>query len=55
MDCVCNCFRPFDIYHDPLVSEASKVSPLLGSLVVRVREVLEEWPDNPVLTQVSYM
>ena len=47
------CFRPFDIYRDPLVSEASQVAPLLGTLVTRVKEVLEEWPENPILTQVG--
>lgn len=47
------CHRYFDIYRDPLVSEARKVAPLLQSLVVRVRQVAEEWPDYPVLMQVS--
>ncbi|XP_014672453.1 PREDICTED: midasin-like [Priapulus caudatus] len=41
--------RPFDIYHDPNVCETVKCRPLLDNMAKRVKELLGDWPDHPVL------
>ena len=45
-------FRCFNIYKHPFIHEAIKVEPILQELVERVNQVLQEWPDYPVLMQV---
>jgi len=44
---------PYDIYHDANVEEAVKCRPLLEKLVVRVRELLNDWPEYPTLVQLE--
>ncbi|XP_056015325.1 midasin-like isoform X2 [Ostrea edulis] len=43
----------YDVYHDPNLSEVIKCVPVLHRLMDRVRELREEWPDHPTLTQVT--
>ncbi|XP_061171072.1 midasin-like [Saccostrea echinata] len=42
----------YDVYHDPNLSEVINCVPILQRLMVRVRELQEEWPDHPTLIQV---
>ena len=44
--------RPFNIHRDSLPLEAQKVLPILTEIQNRVQELLNEWPDHPVLQQV---
>lgn len=44
--------KPYDIYHDPNISEAGKCRPLLEDLAKRVDELLNEWPGHPSLKVV---
>lgn len=43
---------PYDIYHDPRVDEVVKCRSLLDNLCQRVRQLLVEWPENPILQQI---
>ncbi|XP_077869169.1 midasin [Saccoglossus kowalevskii] len=43
--------KPFDIYHDPCVEESVQCRQVLEKIVVRVNELLAEWPDHPTLKQ----
>ena len=47
-----DCYRKFDIYKDPAPSEAIAAVPVLTDLMERVKGLLKEWPDHPVLNQV---
>ncbi|XP_071957015.1 midasin-like [Antedon mediterranea] len=44
--------KPFDIYHDAYVSEVVQCRPILDKLTVRIKELLDEWPDHPILKQL---
>lgn len=44
----------YDVYRDSNFSEVIKSVPVLHRLMDRVRELREEWPDHPTLTQVKY-
>ena len=46
------CNRKFDIYKDPAPSEVIAAIPVLTTLRERVAELLQEWPDHPILKQV---
>ncbi|XP_061171079.1 uncharacterized protein LOC133180624 [Saccostrea echinata] len=43
----------YDVYHDSNLSEVINCVPILQRLMVRVRELQEEWPDHPILIQVT--
>lgn len=44
---------PHDIYQDSNISETTLVAPVLERLAAHVRNLLEMWPENPILTQVE--
>ena len=54
---MCIMFRNFfifssrNIYKDPNISEAKRAQPVIKELIKRVQDVLEEWPDYPILIQ----
>ncbi|KAK3603576.1 hypothetical protein CHS0354_028005 [Potamilus streckersoni] len=42
----------YDIYHDPNVSEVIQCQPVLDHFVLRVNQLLSQWPDHPTLKQL---
>ncbi|XP_033116850.1 midasin-like [Anneissia japonica] len=45
--------KPFDIYHDPYVSEVAQCRPILEKFTVHIKELLKDWPDHPILKQMA--
>jgi len=45
--------RSYDVYRDSNVAEVVKCRSVLDALVMRVRQLLAEFPDWPTLVQVS--
>ncbi|XP_062583313.1 midasin-like, partial [Saccostrea cucullata] len=46
-----NHHQGYDVYRDPNLSEVIQCVPILQRLMVRVRELQQEWPDHPTLIQ----
>ncbi|XP_069743424.1 midasin [Narcine bancroftii] len=42
----------YDFYHHPNIQEVKKCQPVLRSLSQKVKELLIDWPDHPVLLQL---
>ena len=47
--------KPFDIYHDPLVSEALACLPVLRTIRTRVQQLLAEWEEHPTLNEMTLL
>lgn len=44
--------QQYDFYRDSNIGEAVKVRPVLTGLMVRIEELLAEWPEHPTLGEV---
>ena len=47
--------KPFDVYRDPLVSEALVCLPVLQTIRARVQALLVEWEDHPTLNEMTLL
>ena len=43
----------YNIYTDPNVTEVIKCCPVMNALIQSVDSLLEQWPDHPILNQVT--